>query len=393
MPQETLAEARRTPAVIIRITDRQKHDGATVESFLDARYQVVSHSGLNVAETQLIEALSLLREPRRLLVLGNRTGASAMIAGDLHAGAETVVHALDLHHLNAVRRNLSRNEAGAVTSRCEPYVTERDHFDAVLLHVSEGAMTGELVLDLLQQSHQALRKDGRCLVAVEGDGRWLEGRIRKLFGACSAHRTGKSSALLVAGKERSLKKLKNYQAEFTMTLPDGLAVRCATIPGVFAHRRVDQGAQALAEVAESQPGDAILDMGCGCGCIGISLAMKQAGSRACFVDSNSRATYVTERNCRTNGLQNYEVVLSDRGLDSEGRFTLFVGNPPYFSHHKIAELFITTAHTALQPEGRAYVVAKTAQWHYEFMNGLFGNAEMLRRRGYQIVKSVKRQCH
>jgi len=174
-----------------------------------------------------------------------------------------------------------------------------------------------------------------------------------------------------------------------MTVPNGLPVTLATIPGVFAHRRVDPGAQALAEVAETRPGDSILDMGCGCGSIGISLVKNQPTASVCFVDSHSRAIAITEENCRANGIANYSVVLSDQGLPPPPRFTLFVGNPPYYSHDRITDVFIRTAYESLLPGGRAYVVAKNVSHHVGYMKELFGEVEILHRRGYQVVKAVK----
>ncbi|MBF0246032.1 MAG: methyltransferase [Planctomycetes bacterium] len=195
--------------------------------------------------------------------------------------------------------------------------------------------------------------------------------------------------VLSALKKSELAVPKVYRAEFVMSLPRGESVTLATLPGVFTHRRVDTGAQALAEAVESRPGDSILDMGCGCGSIGISLAKNQPGSSVCFVDSHARAVTLTEENCRANGLMNYRVLLSDQGLPPPPGFTLFVGNPPYFSHDRIAELFMRTAFEVLLPQGRAYIVAKKADHHLGYMGELFGNAELTARRGYQIVKSVK----
>lgn len=176
-----------------------------------------------------------------------------------------------------------------------------------------------------------------------------------------------------------------------MTIFGKRPVRLLTIPGVFSHREIDLGTLALAEVTivESQKGDAMLDMGCGCGAVGVSIAVNQEVSRVCFVDSNARAVYITEKNCQLNGLQCYEVIMSDTGIKEAGGFTLFAGNPPYFSHYKISELFINTAYKALKPGGRAYIVAKTAIWHHKFMKKVFGNAEVIHRRGYGVVKSIR----
>jgi 16S rRNA (guanine1207-N2)-methyltransferase len=378
------------PIITFHITETQADLASTAELFLDEKYEVISRSGLSRTEAHLIEAIPLLpTKPQRLLVLGNRTGAIAMMATHFHHGLEAVVSSLDLFHHHAVERNLLRNPASGVTSRCEPYIPERNCFDAVCLQISKGTTSNELILDLLQQSHLALKTGGRCFVSIEEEAPWVAEHVKKFFSNCSIRGQKKGSTLLMAQKKHELKALKVYQAEFTMTIPNGLPVTLTTLPGVFAHRRVDPGAQALAEVAISQPGDVILDMGCGCGSIGISLAKNQPTASVCFVDAHSRATAITQQNAFNNGLINYTVVLSDQGIPPPPRFTLFVGNPPYYSHDRITDFFIRTAFETLLPEGRAYSVAKNAAHHLDYMKELFGNAEMIHRRGYQIVKSVK----
>ncbi|MEI6562709.1 MAG: methyltransferase [bacterium] len=372
-----------------RITEANGEIDTTAELFFDGKFEIISRSGLSLTEAHLTEAIPLLKQPERLLILGNRTGALAMMATHIHPGLEVVVSSLDLFHHHAVERNLLRNPACPVTSRCEPYIPERNFYDAVCLQISKGTMSDELILDLLQQSHLALKTGGRCCVAAEEESPWVAKHLKNFFGNCSIRGQRKHSTLLVSQKNNELKALKNYQAEFIMTLPTGLPVTLSTLPGVFAHRRVDPGAQALAEMVVTQPGDSILDMGCGCGSIGISLAKNQPTASVCFVDSHSRATTITEQNCFANGISGYSVVLSDQGVPPPARFSLFVGNPPYYSHDRITDFFVHTAFDSLLSGGRAYLVAKNATHHLAIMNELFGNAERLDRRGYQIVKSVK----
>lgn len=371
-----------------RIVDTSESK-VTTETFLDGRCSVVSRSGLSPTEAHLIEAIPLLSRPERILILGNRTGALAMLAAHLHPALQVTVSSLDVFHHHAVERNLARNLAERVLARCEPDIPERDHFDAVCLQASQGALSDELIQDLLQQSHLALKLGGRCYVTAEEEIPWLAEQIRKVFGTCSLKGERKGATLLIGHKKQPLRKLKTFRAEFVMTLPHGAPATLATVPGVFAHRRVDPGAQALAEVAESQPNDIILDMGCGCGSVGISLARNQPSATVCFVDSYSRAVAVTDANCRANGLARYSVVLSDNGLPTEPRFTLFVGNPPYYSNHRIADLFIRTALSTLLPGGRAYLVGKNTTHYAEYMTELFGHVEVIGRRGYQIVKAVQ----
>ncbi|NQU42319.1 methyltransferase, partial [bacterium] len=278
-----------------------------------------------------------------------------------------------------------------VPVRCEPYLERRDEADLVFLRIGRQDMSRELGFDLLQQAHLALKKGGKCFIAQEGKDPQIQQHAAALFGGVTLIMQSEGDRLLVGKKRGPLEEITSYAAEFELTVQGKEPVTLSTVPGVFSHRQVDAGALALAEVVESQPGDSVIDMGCGSGAIGISLARNQELTRICFVDSNSRATLLTEKNCLRNGIENAEVVLSDKGPEGDGEFTLFVGNPPYYSNFRIAELFVRTAHRALKPGGRAYIVAKTAEWHRDFMKQIFGNAEVLNRRGYEIVKSVKSQ--
>lgn len=376
----------------ICITDRDNKTLAKEESFLGDRYKVVSRSGLNVTEIQIIEILKELSIPERIFFLENRTGVCSIIARDLYPEAEITIHCLDLYYANKIKRNLSKNGVSSVAVWCKPYVGQKEVFDVIFLQLSKGGATKELVLDFIQQVHQALRTGGRCFFSLEGNDPWIQKQVKEVFGGFSVHSQTKTGCCIVTTKKKKkLKRVRNFQAECTMTIFGKKPVRLLTIPGVFSHREIDQGALALAEIAvsESQKDDAVLDMGCGCGAIGISIAVNQDVSRVCFADSNSRAVYITEKNCQLNGLERYEVIMSDTGIKEEGGFTLFAGNPPYFSHYKISELFINSAYRALKPGGRAYIVAKTATWHQKFMKQVFGNAEVIRRRGYEIIKSIR----
>jgi 16S rRNA (guanine1207-N2)-methyltransferase len=387
---QTMTSKAHSAKLSLQITDTHEDNESISELFLNNKVNIISRSGLSLTETHLLEAIPLLpSNAEHLLVLGNRTGAIAMIATHLHPHLQAIVSSLDLFHHHAVERNLHRNRASRVTCRCEPAIRERSHFDAICLQISKGTTSNELILDLLQQCHLALKTSGLCFVTVEEEAPWVTEHVKKFFGNCSIRGTREASTLLMARKQNELKSLKVYQSEFTMTLPHGLPVTLLTVPGVFAHRRVDPGAQALAEMVETEPNDSILDMGCGCGSIGISLAKNQPTVSVCFVDSYSRSTAITEQNCIANNIANFSVILSDQGVPPPRRFTLFVGNPPYYSHDRITDFFIRTAYETLLPKGRAYIVAKTASHALAYMKELFGNAELLHRRNYQIVRSVK----
>ncbi len=366
------------------------------EQFLGGALAVRSRSGLHPTECALLERLpSLPRSATHILVAGNRTGVLPAAIRHLFPQAKVLAHTFDTHHRATILRTLagSNAEAGIVCIATAdiPCTPEVPVFDAAVLQLSRHAMPTELMLDLLEEVHEQLADGGTCLIAFEGDGEWLRSQLKTVFGKASLNVT-REITLAHATRTRPLPKRRNFAARFDVSLPGVAPFALETRPGVFAHRRPDLGGLALAEVAarEVTPNDRVLDIGCGCGMVGIALARAAPGIHVTFVDSHARATACAEANARANGLTDCAVECSDVGTARTG-FTLAVGNPPYFGDYAIAELFIRTAYLALAPGGRCLIVAKQTDWHEAFMTPLFGNAELIRRRDYTVVRSVKRQ--
>jgi len=195
---------------------------------------------------------------------------------------------------------------------------------------------------------------------------------------------------VTAKKKGPLARRRDFSASFPASLPGGETYALTSLLGVFSHRRPDAGGLALAEIAarELRPSLRVLDMGCGCGLVGILLAKSQPNVRVTFVDSHARAMAATHRNLTALGIEKAQLVLSDEGLAKSG-FHLVVGNPPYYSDFRIAELFMNTALATLRPGGTCLMVAKAARALEERQAEIFGNAEILPRRGYGVVKSFR----
>ena len=143
----------------------------------------------------------------------------------------------------------------------------------------------------------------------------------------------------------------------------------------------------------------ILDMGCGCGLVGFLIAnrinqtIKQSGNQTIslvLVDSHARAVEAATENAAKFGIE-AEVILSDNGTPArmDGTFDIFVGNPPYYSDYRIAEVFLETAKRALKPGGICYTVVKNAAGLKPVQERYFQQVEVIGRRGYNVLRSVK----
>ena len=185
-----------------------------------------------------------------------------------------------------------------------------------------------------------------------------------------------------------------------------------SFPGCFCHRRVDDGGLSLAEVVSRELSAAkqfnfsttlqpfslstfqplnILDMGCGCGLVGFLVAAsRKAPVHLVMVDSHTRAVEAAKLNAEKLGIP-AEVILSDNGTPAQmdGTFDVFVGNPPYYSDYRIADIFLETAQRALKFGGVCYAVCKNADGLEPVQRRYFPDVEIIRRRGYAVLKSVK----
>lgn len=383
----------------IKITDLPEKE-AKKQTFLDKSVCVVSHSGLHRTEASLIERLKGLEAPPvRVLVTGSRTGALAMVLATQSPSAQVTCHALDIHHTKAMERNIGSNQVKGIDVVCSALIPEGP-FDLVFFSGSSTTTTAELMLDQLEDLHERMAIGGRCWIAYEGDtGAFLK-QIRQVFGKASSVIDQREFFCVRAKKTRPLEKRRSFRAEFQASVPGLEPITLASLPGVFCHRRPDMGGLALAEVAAKElqalrlGRDAValpvLDMGCGCGLVGILLAKAIPEARVTFVDSHSRALEATKQNLEALGMQGHTLVLSDAGVaKAKAGFDLFVGNPPYYSDFRIAELFVETAFQVLKPGGVGMLVAKTAPALDECIKARFPETTIIPRRGYHVIRFVK----
>lgn len=382
-------------------------DGPTVvEQLRQDTCRVRSRSGLHRTEKALIEDLDHW-PAGPVLVVGNRSGILPLVLLSERPGQPVTSFLLDLHHAGAAARTLAVNglaveatasagpanrswQAGCITIACAPDLPPDAVAAACLQHV-EGEMPGELTLDLLEQMHGRLVSNGLCLVAADGETEWLQTQLRKLLGSVHVRKADGGVSLLSGRKKGPLKRRRDFRAWFEVGVPGGEVVHVQTRPGVFCHRRPDEGGLALAEVAvrKAPKEGAILDLGCGSGMVGLLLARNTAARRTVFVDAFSRAIACAMAGAERNSLSGCEFLLSDSGIDKRAGFDLCAANPPYFSDYRIADLFVQTAASVLRPGGRACFVAKNTVHLEHVMAETFASLEVMPRRGYRVVVATQ----
>jgi len=292
-------------------------------------------------------------------------------AADLDAKlleGDVVCHVLDIYHQHAIER---RWGAKCV---CSPHLPEGP-WDLVRFRTGPKVMSGELSLDLMQEIH--LLKPAKFELDFVG-------------------RERDRNDLLAKIKDDPY-RVRSFAATWPASVPGGPRLTFTSFPGCFCHRRLDEGGLALAEVVSRELGPAprarrltLLDMGAGCGLVGFLVASAVPGIALTMVDSHTRAVEAARLNSVNLGIP-ADVVLSDDGTPPEldGSFDVFVGNPPYYSEYRIADVFLATAVRALKPDGVCYMVCKNVDGLRPVQLRHFAEVQVVNRRGYAVLKSQK----
>ena len=300
---------------------------------------------------------------------------------------DVTCHTLDIYHRHAIEKV---HHAKAV---CSAHLPEGP-WDLVRFKTGPKIHSGELALDLLQEIATLLKNGEAAPPPLEKNPKFLldfEGRERD------------RNDLLGKIKDDP-KRVRSFRAEWPASVPGGEKLMFTSYPGCFCHRRLDEGGLALAEVVSRELQDfrretqdlRILDMGCGCGLVGLLVAnqtIAQSPNQTIslvLVDSHSRAVEAATENAAKFGIP-AEVILSDSGTPArmDGTFDVFVGNPPYYSDYRIAEVFLETAKRALKPGGICYTVVKNAAGLKPVQERHFRSVAVIGRRNYSVLKSVK----
>jgi 16S rRNA (guanine1207-N2)-methyltransferase len=344
-----------------------------------APVRVVSKAGLrhvndvSAATLLLAEAASArgaMAEDARVLVIGSGHGALAVALARSATGGR--VDVLDVHAgaLDMAERTLRANdiEHAAVlrTSSVLPVGAGAYDVAAIEMPPNRGLARRWLV-----EAHAALREGGTlCLAGANNEGiQPIIADAAALFGNAASlgfkakHRVARSvkgspTSAPAWAAEQGIAPGTFAQIEIVIR---GELVRLWTLPGVFAHDRLDAGTALLLDHLDVTPGARVLDAGCGLGILGIAAARAGAG-HVDLIDASLLAVEVTAHNLQATETSHARVLVSD-GLAAVAneRYDLIVTNPPFHAGKgvalDVAQVFVTHGRQLLNPGGRIVLVA------------------------------------
>jgi|TARA_Y100000310_G_C20681205_1_gene816071 16S rRNA (guanine1207-N2)-methyltransferase len=162
----------------------------------------------------------------------------------------------------------------------------------------------------------------------------------------------------------------------------------------FSPRAIDAGTLALLSVVDFKEGEKVLDLGCGYGVVGILAARIVGPGNVLMLDNDPAAVELSRMNCKRNGLEGVEVILSEGLAEVTATgFDLILSNPPYHADFSIARQFIEKGFNRLAIDGRMAMVTKRRKWYRNKLSSIFGGTRVQEVDGYQVFESVKLQSN
>ncbi len=349
---------------------------------------ILSRSGLHTTEKNLFKTAYNEKDLSNCLFVNNRTGALPIyLKNKFPLDNVITVLNVDFHHHNTINKNIRRNKT-IINNKCNLTNVPEDKLSLFVMQIDNKTYSKEFYEFLFSKFYNQTKKKGKIIVSCDKRSKWFEDILRINEIPYSLEEPVKGQFLILLRKSVLIDLPLDFKDNFWLCLPDKPELEFTSLPGVFAHHRVDEGALALIENAQVTEKDIVLDMGAGIGSVGIALAKYYNPAKTIFVDSNSIAFNCCKENCTLNNITNTEFHLTDEGVKNI-KANVFVGNPPYFSNFRIADLFIDKAYESLAKGGRAYIVAKNITHIYNAMNKVFGNCEVKQRRGFNVAISKK----
>jgi len=338
----------------------------------------------------------------RILVLGCDHGALGVALARTVPRGEVVLTDTSYIAVKMAEMTVNANRLPNVTvsSAISQLPSNANAFDAACMRLPKGRQSTRR---WLLEAFLALRVDGRLYLAGptgEGAKSAVED-MRALFGNAevAGYRSGERAAVAVkTGPEPGIDGWTKEDGirpgtwvEFEAELC-GNRLRLRTLPGVFAHHRVDPGTRLLIENMEIPRTARVLDLGCGSGVIGVSAA-EMGASHVDLVDADLCSVSAARENVVINEASNAVAFPSDlfsAVLDRE--YDVILSNPPFHAgkatDFSVASALVAQARQVLGPGGKLIIVSNESLGYAQQLQAAFGKVKCLRRdRGYVVLSA------
>ena len=148
---------------------------------------------------------------------------------------------------------------------------------------------------------------------------------------------------------------------YQLPLSDG-PLQVVSLPGVFAHGRLDRGSALLLEHLDDLPSGHLLDFGCGAGVLGAALKRRYPASELSLLDVDAFALESSRLTLARNGLT--ASLIAGTGIESApDNLAAIVSNPPFHqgvhTHYQASENLLAQAAQHLIKGGELRLVANS----------------------------------
>lgn len=173
----------------------------------------------------------------------------------------------------------------------------------------------------------------------------------------------------------------------------GREIALRSLPGIFAHGRLDPGTAMLLEVLERlRPQGRILDFACGSGVVGIALLAAAEHSSLTLLDSSALAIESSRQSLEANRLRAQLLPsdgLAELAAASPAPYDWIVSNPPFHrgvaSDLDVAADFFRCAGTFLAENGRIVIVFNRHLPYSRWLHQRFDAVECLAENDEYVV--------
>lgn len=192
-------------------------------------------------------------------------------------------------------------------------------------------------------------------------------------------------------------KLENYQQKWLLGSPP-TQLRMVSLPGAFAHGRLDLGTELLLEVlanlkGKNCPSGTVLDFGCGIGVIGLTLLVRDPQLDLTLLDNSALALESARLSLQANGLE-AKLLPSDGLGEVRQRYDWIVSNPPFHrgvgTNYDIAQRFFAQSRNALTRHGKMLLVCNRHLPYEGWLADNFGAVDTVEsRKDFKVLLATR----